>query len=67
MIKLNEPMAVDYEALKHRKFDNRRAAVALYASIGSEFRKYILDVDAGELSLHGSLRMPEGIQYAWPC
>jgi len=39
---------------------------AFYSAIGSELTHYDVDVNTGTLAGRGAVRMPGGIQYAWP-
>jgi len=39
---------------------------ALYSGVGTELTHYEVDADAATLGRRGSVRMPGGIQYAWP-
>jgi len=39
---------------------------AFYSGVGTELTHYDVDVDAGTLTKRGSVKMPGGIQYAWP-
>jgi 6-phosphogluconolactonase (cycloisomerase 2 family) len=40
--------------------------MAFYSGVGSELTHYDVDVDARTLTRRGSVKMPGGIQYAWP-
>ena len=40
--------------------------MAFYSGVGSELTHYDVDVDADTLTRRGSVKMPGGIQYAWP-
>src|ERR1700692_2630687 len=40
--------------------------MAFYSGVGSELTHYDVDVDADALTKRGSVKMPGGIQYAWP-
>jgi 6-phosphogluconolactonase len=40
--------------------------MAFYSGVGSELTHYDVDVDADTLTKRGSVKMPGGIQYAWP-
>jgi 6-phosphogluconolactonase len=40
--------------------------MAFYSGVGAQLSHYGADVDAGTLTRRGSVRMPGGIQYAWP-
>ena len=39
---------------------------ALYSGVGNELTHYEVDADAAALAKRGSIKMPGGIQYAWP-
>jgi 6-phosphogluconolactonase len=39
---------------------------ALYSGVGTELTHYEVDTDAATLARRGSVRIPAGIQYAWP-
>jgi 6-phosphogluconolactonase len=39
---------------------------ALYSGVGHELTHYEVDVAAAQLARRGSVKMPGGIQYAWP-
>jgi len=39
---------------------------ALYSGVGNELTHYEVDVANAELAKRGSIKMPGGIQYAWP-
>jgi 6-phosphogluconolactonase (cycloisomerase 2 family) len=39
---------------------------ALYSGVGNELTHYEVDVASAELAKRGSIKMPGGIQYAWP-
>jgi 6-phosphogluconolactonase len=38
----------------------------LYSGVGAELTHYEVDADAATLARRGSVKMPAGIQYAWP-
>jgi hypothetical protein len=40
--------------------------MAFYSGVGSELTHYDVDVDADALTKRGAVKMPGGIQYAWP-
>jgi 6-phosphogluconolactonase len=39
---------------------------ALYSGVGTELTHYEVDVEGATLTKRGSIKMPGGIQYAWP-
>src|SRR5258707_3148960 len=39
---------------------------AFYSGVGNELTHYEVDVANAELAKRGSIKMPRGIQYAWP-
>lgn len=43
-----------------------RGQAALYVAIGGELALYAMDVDAATLTKRSSVKLPGGIQYAWP-
>src|ERR1700730_5454854 len=40
--------------------------MAFYSGVGTELTHYVVDVGADTLTKRGSVKMPGGIQYAWP-
>jgi 6-phosphogluconolactonase len=40
--------------------------MALYSGVGTDLTHFDVDVNAGTLERRGTVRMPGGIQYAWP-
>jgi 6-phosphogluconolactonase len=40
--------------------------MAFYSGVGTELTHYDVDVDADTLTKRGAVKMPGGIQYAWP-
>jgi 6-phosphogluconolactonase len=42
------------------------AKTVLYAAVGPELTAYGLDVDSASLVKHGSVKLPENVQEAWP-
>src|SRR6516162_8954290 len=40
--------------------------MAFYSGVGTELTRYAVDADACTLAKRGSVKMPGGIQYAWP-
>ena len=44
----------------------RKERMAFYSGVGTELTHYEVDVDADTLTKRGSVKMPGGIQYAWP-
>ena len=43
-----------------------RGQAALYVAIGGELALYAMNVDAATLTKRSSVKLPGGIQYAWP-
>src|ERR1700716_1246561 len=39
---------------------------AYYSGVGGELTQFEVDFDAATLTKRGSIKMPGGIQYAWP-
>ena len=39
---------------------------ALYSGVGTDFTHYEVDADAATLTKRGSVKLPGGVQYAWP-
>jgi 6-phosphogluconolactonase (cycloisomerase 2 family) len=42
------------------------SATALYRSVGEELHHFEVDVEAASLTARGAVRVPAGVQYAWP-
>src|SRR3974377_1712689 len=40
--------------------------MAFYSGVGTELTHYTVDADACTLAKRGTVKMPGGIQYAWP-
>jgi 6-phosphogluconolactonase (cycloisomerase 2 family) len=40
--------------------------MALYSGVGTEFTHYEVDVEGVALTKRGSVKLPDGVQYAWP-
>ena len=40
--------------------------MALYSGVGTEFTHYEVDVEGATLKRQGSVKVPAGVQYAWP-
>jgi 6-phosphogluconolactonase (cycloisomerase 2 family) len=40
--------------------------MALYSGVGTEFTQYDVDVEGAALTKRGSVKLPDGTQYAWP-
>jgi 6-phosphogluconolactonase len=40
--------------------------MAFYSGVGTELTRYEVDVDADTLAKRGSVKVPGGVQYAWP-
>jgi 6-phosphogluconolactonase len=40
--------------------------MAFYSGVGTDLTHYLVDVDADTLTKGGTVKMPGGIQYAWP-
>src|ERR1700733_11737361 len=40
--------------------------MAFYSGVGTELTHFEVDVDADTLAKRGAIKMPGGIQYAWP-
>jgi 6-phosphogluconolactonase len=40
--------------------------MAFYSGVGTELTHYVVDVEADTLTKRGSVKMPGGLQYAWP-
>ena len=40
--------------------------MAFYSGVGTDLTHYVVDVNADTLTKRGSVKMPGGIQYAWP-
>jgi 6-phosphogluconolactonase len=40
--------------------------MALYSGVGTEFTHYDVDVEGAALTRRGSVKLPGGVQYAWP-
>jgi len=40
--------------------------MALYSGVGTEFTHYEVDVEGATLAKRGSVKLPGGVQYAWP-
>jgi len=40
--------------------------MALYSGVGTEFTHYQVDVEGATLKRQGSVKVPAGVQYAWP-
>ena len=43
-----------------------RERMAFYSGVGTNLTHYLVDVDADTLTKGGTVKMPGGIQYAWP-
>jgi 6-phosphogluconolactonase len=43
-----------------------KTAMALYSGVWSELTHYEVDVDGAALTKRNSVKLPDGIQYAWP-
>jgi 6-phosphogluconolactonase (cycloisomerase 2 family) len=43
-----------------------KSKTALYSGVGPEFTHYDVDVDAATLTKRAAVKLPGGVQYAWP-
>ncbi len=53
-------------ALSSRASLGQAAKMALYSGVGPEFTHYEVDVDGATLTKRGVVKLPGGVQYAWP-
>jgi 6-phosphogluconolactonase len=59
-------LAASAAALRGSAAPAAQERMALYSGVGTELTHYLVDADAAALTPRASVRMPGGIQYAWP-
>jgi len=59
-------VAPGFAFAKAAKGDGAKGKSAFYSGVANELTHYEVDIAAAELAKRGSIKMPGGIQYAWP-